>query len=180
MGKVRRFNRFELAEVDRALARAEEITGTFYCIPGREWPRYPYEVRTRAEDEGPGGRAFADVVRLVAGEDRSGDSFFRERWRIRLNDEAILDAVHRRDDGIELPPLLLYVLTHELVHVVRFGAQSAPFEAPLEARIEEEGKVHGITRRVLEPAMDEGVRRVAEVYRDTLLEESEPGAFSPK
>ena len=58
----RLFNDFEKKEVLRALGAAEELASAFYCIPGREWPRYPYEVRTRAEDPGPGGEAFADVV----------------------------------------------------------------------------------------------------------------------
>jgi hypothetical protein len=179
MPKSRRFNEDELAEVQRALALAEELTGRFYCIPGREWPRYPYEVRTRSEDPGPGGEAFADVVRMVAGEERSGGEFFRERYRIRLHDEAILDAVHDRRDGIGLFPLLVYVLTHELVHVVRFGAEFASFDAGLEERLEEEARVHGITRLILEPA-GEDVRLVAEVYRGTLLEPRELGGFSPK
>jgi len=176
----RLFNEHEKEEVLRALGAAEELAGAFYCIPGREWPRYPYEVRTRAEDPGPGGEAFADVVRLVATEDRAGDSHFKERYRIRLHDEAVLAAVHDRQDGIDLYSLLLYILTHELIHVVRFGADHISFDAEMESRIKEENRVHGITMLVLGPVLDAPLRKVAELYRDTLFEDSDGGTGSPK
>lgn len=176
----RLFNEHEKEEVLRALGAAEELASAFYCIPGREWPRYPYEVRTRAEDPGPGGEAFADVVRLVTDGNRADESYFKERYRIRLHDEAVLAAVHDRHDGIDLYSLLLYILTHELIHVVRFGAGHIPFDAGMEDRIEEESRVHGITMRVLGPVLDEPLGRVAELYRDTFFEDREAGAGSPK
>ena len=180
MAQPRLFNRSELQQVQDALQLAEEQTSSFYCIAGREWPRYPYDVRTGKDGSGPEGNAFAEVVRLVADDLGREGSYFRERFRIWLNDEAILEAVNHREDGILLPQLLLYILTHELVHVVRFGAEYARFDAPMEERLEEERRVHGITRLILEPVAGDDLLRVFDFYRDAFFETRESGASSPK
>jgi hypothetical protein len=160
---VRRFGDPERWTLREALAEAEARIGAFYRIPGREWRRVPYDLETLAEGPGPAPGAFADVVRLCRqGASASGGDL----WRIRIGDQAILDAVHRRADGIELRPLLLYVLTHELVHVVRFGTGLAGFEADLAERHAEEGRVHAVTRRVLQAAAGTALRRVMDAYRD--------------
>ncbi len=158
-----RFDSRQRAAVERALERAEALTGDFYRIPGREWTRLPYDVGTLRDGPGPDGRVFADVVRLVR---RAPGHAIRGLFRIRLRDDAILAAVEDRGDGIGLDPLLLYVLTHELVHVVRFGCGLAGFDAGRDERDFEERRVHAITREVLRPIPDPRLRRVVEVYRD--------------
>jgi hypothetical protein len=180
MTPARQFLPAELRDVHRALGEAEDLTGRFYCIPGREWPRYPYDVRTGADGPVPRGPAFADVVRVVATDRDADRRRFAERYRIRLNDEAILGAVHDRDDGVALYPLLLYLLTHELVHVIRFGARHAEFDAGLEERLREERHVHAVTGKVLAPARIDGLRKVTDLYSGAYLEASDPGVFSPK
>ncbi len=168
----------DLSRLRRAMKRAEDLTGRFYCITGREWSRYPYEMKTLAEEEGPPSPAFADVVRVVGGRRRAAGDV--DVYRIRLRDDAILSAVEGRSDGIRLYPLLLYVLTHELVHVVRFGSGFARFESdPLERR-SEEGKVHGITRGILRPAATPGLKRVFEAYREEREARVLSDCISPK
>jgi hypothetical protein len=159
---------------------AEDLTGRFYCIPGREWHRYPYELRTLADGPGPAAPAFADVVRLVAKPAASRPGGVRQLFRIRLRDDAILKAAEERRDGIELSPLLLYVVTHELVHIVRFGAGFAPFRAAEHRRLQEEERVHAITRGVLRPVADAPLRRVFEAYGDEPAALVLPDCASPK
>jgi hypothetical protein len=89
----------------------------------------------------------------------------RELHRIRLRDDGILAAVHDRDHGIELCPLLLYIVTHELAHAVRFGTGFAAFHAPKPARSTEERRVHKITCRILRPVVESSLQRVLDVYR---------------
>jgi hypothetical protein len=52
---------------------------------------------------------------------------------------------------ISLFPLLLYVITHELVHVVRFSQFLALFEACGKEQAEEEARVHQLTQEILAP-----------------------------
>ena len=180
MASGRAFGPSESRILLRAVRTAEDLTGRFYCIPGREWPRYPYELRTRSHGPGPAAPAFADVVRLVARRPRAPASGPAEMWRIRLRDDAILSAVRERDDGIDLFPLLLYVLTHELVHVVRFGSRTARFHASLDARKVEEARVHGITERILEAHGEPSVSRVVRLYGRRSGEPGLADCVSPK
>jgi hypothetical protein len=170
----------EKRDLNRAMTLAEDLTGRFYCIPGREWHRYPYELRTLADGPGPAAPAFADVVRLVPDPSAPRPGGVRQLFRIRLRDDAILEAAEERSDGIELYPLLLYVVTHELVHVVRFGAGFAPFRAAEQRRRQEEDRVHAITRGVLRSVADAPLRRVIEAYGDEPAALVLPDCASPK
>jgi hypothetical protein len=166
--ETRVFDASQRRQVRRAAARAESLTAGFYCIPGREWPRFPYDISTLAHGPGPDEPVFADVVRMVpAGEPAAPPRHAkRDHYRIRLRDDEILSAVDDRTD-LRLFPLLLYVLTHELIHVVRFesGSALAPYDAPdPEARCVEESRVHAITRKVLQPAGTPWLRRVEQLY----------------
>ncbi len=158
------FSGAERVEVDRALALAEARTAAFYGIPGREWPRFPYDVRTLAEGPGPRARVFADVVRAVPRRERGAAARRLPRFRVRLRDDVILEAVEEGD--VALHPLLTVVLVHELVHVVRFGGGLADFDAAAAERRAEEVRVHAITRRILAAEGDPAFGRIAEAYLD--------------
>jgi hypothetical protein len=90
---------------------------------------------------------FAQVVRYVRPEGpngmRSGDWY-----RICLQDHNILAALER-DRQLDLFPLLVYIFTHELVHVVRFYKFLQCFEADDYSRGKEEATVHDLTHRIL-------------------------------
>ncbi len=174
------FNDFERREIHRALSLAEDLTGQFYCIPGREWPKYPYELETLAEGPGPTLPVFADIVRLVASPAPARRGRVNELYRIRLRDDSILSAVRDRDDGIELYSLLVYIFTHELIHVVRFGAGYAAFHAGPTKRRLEETRVHAITRGVLRPALDAPLQRVVSAYGSEPPEALLADCVSPK
>ena len=50
-----------------------------------------------------------------------------------------------------LCPLLLYIVTHELVHVIRFSQFLALFEAAEAEKAIEETRVHQLTQKILAP-----------------------------
>ena len=155
-----RFSGAQRAAVHRAAVAAEELTGGFYCIPEREWSRFPYDIATLSEGPGPDRQVFADVVRTVRPASSPGRGPEQQLYRIRLRDDEILGAVGERLDTA-LFPLLLYVLTHELIHVVRFESGLAAYETDdPAARVLEEDRVHAITRKVLQPAENPALRSV--------------------
>jgi hypothetical protein len=78
-------------------------------------------------------------------------------YRICLQDNRILDAA--RETEMRLGPLLTYVLTHELVHVVRFGQQLQRVDLPYELRQHEERRVEKTTRAILAKAGDAEINR---------------------
>jgi hypothetical protein len=164
--ETRVFDRSQRQQVGRAARLAESLTSGFYCIPGREWPRFPYDINTLAEGPGPDAPVFADVVRLTRPDAPRPGRAARDLYRIRLRDDEILSAI-RGESDLELYPLLLYVLTHELVHVVRFESGFAAYDTDdHKTRGLEETRVHAITRKVLKPAENDSLLRVARLYHD--------------
>ena len=57
-------------------------------------------------------------------------------------------------------PFALYVVTHELIHIVRFSQFLQNFEASEDERLVEEKRVHDITHEILCPLSIEGLESV--------------------
>ena len=148
------FNSFEgedIHTVSEALTIAEEKIGDFYKFSFGQWKRHHYEIKTlstlRKNEIIPNVFALLNkgsrVVRVFESKTRSRDFYF-----ICLQDHAILKAI-RRDKNVGLLPLLVYILTHELVHVVRFCNFFERFEVSGVGREKEERIVHETTFDIL-------------------------------
>lgn len=165
MAGRRRFAAGEMALVGQALEVAEERVSDHFHLSASSWRRYPYEVRTRAELKPPevSRQALAQVLRLrrppLAREWRGKDFY-----RICLQDHNLLGAVRREGRDELLLPLLVYVMAHELVHVVRFGRFQHLFEASQAQREREEALVHGLSVEILRPVRLPHLDRVLELY----------------
>ena len=161
-----RFSASERELLRNAVEDAQALTGRFYHVSPREWAAHPFDVMTAGEagnvdvDSMPAG-ALAAVVRVdLASRGRGRPSRI---YRIVVDEPRIVEAGRRRGAGVELGPLLLYLMAHEMVHVVRFGLLESRFDA--KDREREEARVYALTERVLEPAMEPGLVRVVEAYR---------------
>ena len=165
---VQLFSEQQAALVEPLTKRAEELTGDFFRLPSFGPERYLYEVVTVCQqvptERTPG--VFAHLVRYTRtlpgpGQERVPASFYR----ICLQDEEILDSLTRRRVSFDLASLLLYILTHELVHLVRIERFEHFYDAEEPGRGEEEMVVHDLTHRILEPLPDDKVQAVLECYR---------------
>ena len=145
------FDNKEMLCVSDALEIAEETTGNFFKFSFGQWKRHRYDIRTLTHlDELQIVRgAFASVEK---GSRKAGDLGFRtarDCYFICLQDQHILEALDR-DKNLGLIPLLVYVFTHELVHIVRFCNFSQRFElSDMKEREKEEGIVHAVTYEIL-------------------------------
>ena len=75
-------------------------------------------------------------------------------YRIQLNDPGILMVARREDIESDLYPFLTYILTHEMVHLVRLSTilpDEATFHVSPDA---EEGLVQRVAYRILSGAAD--------------------------
>lgn len=167
MGSADLFKPHHTMAVDLSMVRAEEITGNHFHLPSFGPSRYLYEVVTlrdqTAEEQAPG--AFAHLTRYSRkgrGDDlRSAPGHF---YRICLQDDGILRTVERRDVPFDLDALLLYIMTHELIHIVRFERFQTPFDVDDRARQREEEAVHKLTYEVLRPLKDRKVESLLMHY----------------
>jgi hypothetical protein len=141
----------EILLVDKALEIAEDVTCNHYHISAGNWKKYGFEVsnliQLREEEITPFG--LAQIARYVqANPDHIPVYSPRDYYRICLQDHNILQVVNRKE-GIDLFPLMIYVLTHELVHVIRFRKFMQRFDVDSEAKAAEEHRVHLATYEIL-------------------------------
>ena len=154
------FNRGDFLTASEALHIAEDKIGDFFKFSSGQWKKHPFSVRTLtqlAENE-----IISDAFALLQKHSlpqEGCDSLATERdhYFICLQDHEILKAL-RRDKLLTLLPLLVYVFTHELVHIVRFCNFMQRFEAKGRERDKEERIVHFTTyeilRRINKPELD--------------------------
>jgi hypothetical protein len=145
------FDLHQLALVSKAVGRAELLVARYYRIPVLPSKQYPYEVLTRADIQGS-ERAEDALAHLVIYE-RQRSWGMEHLYRIFLQDDVVLLRVVEEGDDW-LSALLVYVLTHELVHVVRFQRAEESYFASAKSRRREEDRVHQITLDLLRDARE--------------------------
>lgn len=160
------FDLHQLGLVAQALQRSELLVAGFYRIPMLPCRQYPYEVVTLA-DLGPDERAPGALAHLVVYE-RQRRQGSEHLYRICLQDDVILRRVVGEQDDW-LTALLVYVVTHELVHVVRFQRAEQSYAASRRRRRREEDEVHRITLELLEQAREPRWERLHELYGNPVV-----------
>jgi hypothetical protein len=142
------FNRENMLAVSEALHIAEDKIGDFYKLSLVQWKRHRFSVRTLAELHQE--EIIYDVFALLEKRYRTHEvlNAAEDHYSICLQDHEILKAT-RRDKDLTLLPLLVYVFTHELVHIVRFCNFIQRFDAKGKDREKEERVVHSTTYDIL-------------------------------
>lgn len=142
------FSPFQRGLVYRALDEAEERTSGYYCIPPFRWERLRYDLLTRA-DHGwePIPEPMLARVRCLQRVNPVNSFDF---YRIELNDHTILSAAEREQLGDALYLFFVYILTHEMIHMIRLSSilENGP-ETQLPCSETEEQRVQWIARRIL-------------------------------
>jgi hypothetical protein len=162
----RTFSPTELAAVEEARHRAEELTGDYFKLPSFDGARYAYDLATLEQLEGTAIAPVALAELLRYGRDRCaarlpGCRRLQHFYRIGLNDPRLLARATR---PAELEALLLYVVTHELVHIVRFEQFAELFAADRARREREEQHVHQLTAQVLRPVRSRHLDEVTGLF----------------
>lgn len=156
----------ELTVVNNAVAMAEELVSNHYKMSANQWLHPKYDVKTLAdlsENEIVNG-PFAQIIRYE-GKLKGGvlGSSAYDFYKVCIQDHAILKVLGENPE-IVLSPFALYVVTHELVHIVRFSRFLQNFNASDTEKLIEERRVHGITHDILEPVNARGMGTVLDFY----------------
>lgn len=166
MNILETFNEEQIAVINQMVHMAEDVVSEHYKMSPSQWLRNRYDVRTLAqlsESEivfGP----YAQIVRYYGTRNASelGSGGF-DFYMICLQDHAILKAL-RSNDRLRLDPFILYIVVHELIHIIRFGTFIQFFDAPQEQREAEETLVHQATADVLRKVNARGMDAVFTFY----------------
>jgi hypothetical protein len=163
------FNAVERSCVRQTFTCAERLTGKFFGIEPDKLLARRYDVRTLAqlENHEVNESAFAHLCKYSAPQANKSDPLRGLHfYRVCLQDNRILNAIERGSSFIKLVPLLLYVATHELVHILRFERGESDFDMPVEERGKEEGRVDAITRSILRPRASYELNLVLDCFSD--------------
>ena len=162
------FSGSHLHIIEDAIDFAQEVVTDYFKMSTNEWKDYRYEVKTQKflSDIEITDRAFAQICKYecIKGESVSPPRSF-DLYRICLQDKNILRAVYNPFNKVKLKPLLLYIITHELSHVIRFSKYYKDFFAPPLEKESEEAKVHSITYEMLRSKGDQSLDYVLDYYR---------------
>lgn len=170
MEQAHYFRQHQKEVLKEAAVIAEEVTSDFFKLSGSHWRRARYDILTlealRAEEISP--HALALVAKYNGRhQDRLLQSAVFDFYRVCLQDHNILKTL-KNCVNLSLFPLLLYIVTHELVHIVRFSQFLALFETPEEQKDEEERRVHQLTQQILARQNIRDLPPVIKYYNDQL------------
>jgi hypothetical protein len=166
MQNLRTFSKDEIIIVNNGVSMAEELVSNHYKMSASEWLRPKYDVKTLADltpeeiVDGP----FAQIVRYE-GHHRDtplGSAVF-DYYKICLQDHAIHSTLRKMSD-LKLFPFCLYIVTHELIHIVRFSKFLQRFDASPSEKRSEEKRVHESTHQILHPIQVSGMAAVLDFY----------------
>ena len=151
MKQLKKFSPRQIKIVNNSVAMAEELVSNFYKMSANQWLRPQYDVKT-LRDLKPGEIVqgpFAQVIRYRGQrKDSTLGSTSYDFYKICLQDHFILAALEQ-SGGLKLFPFSLYIITHELIHIVRFSKFLQNFDASTEEKLLEEARVHDNTHQIL-------------------------------
>ena len=166
MNKLETFNKEQTEIINTSVAISEELVCNFYKMSVNQWLRHQYDVKTLVDlnpDEivhGP----FAQIVRYQGQrKDTSLGSSTYDFYKICLQDHAIIRSLNNSAD-LSILPFVLYIITHELVHIVRFSKFLVNFNASPDEKKVEEIQVHEEAQRILEGQQVPGLDAILDFY----------------
>ncbi len=161
------FSSRELAVVNESVAQAEELVCNHYKMSANQWKRLNYDIKTLADlaDNEIVYGPFAQIVRYTGvPKEKIPSASIYDFYKICFQDHSIQNALIVYPE-LKLYPFSLYIITHELIHVVRFCKFLQNFEASPSERLEEEIRVHRRTREILGTVQVKGLEGVLDFYR---------------
>jgi hypothetical protein len=168
MGKQLTFKRADIRTVNESVAMAEELVSDFFKMSASERLRPKYDIKTAADlsrneiVDGP----FAQIIRYEGKlKNASLGSAAYDFYKICLQDHAILSAI-QTNPQLKLFSFVLYIVTHELIHIIRFSKFLQNFDASPDERMAEETRVHELTHDILSPLRVDGLPSVFQFYKD--------------
>jgi len=164
----RPFSEEEIALLRQAIEISEEVISNHFKISTSEWKRYRYDIQSLKDlsEHEISDHAFAQIHRYACSPNlRLRGSEHLDFLKICLQDHTIRYAL-QRDPHIQLLPLTTYIVTHELIHVVRFAKFLQLFHATEGEREAEERTVHALTYQLLSALKLEGLPEVLSAFKD--------------
>jgi len=168
MPHLKTFSKNDIIIVNNVVSMAEELVSNHFKMSASEWLRPKYDVKTLI-DLAPEEIVHGPFAQIVRYEGHRGDTLFGSRvfdyYKICLQDHSIHSTLKKRAN-LTLFPFCLYIITHELIHIVRFSKFLQSFDANPSEMLSEEKRVHENTHRILHPVQISGMVEVLDFYKN--------------
>jgi len=161
------FDRKQRFWVGEALETSENLAERFFRVDLEDYDRFPFDLQTLAHLRGPEKtrQALAQVCKYEYKKEEVYQKVKKKSfYRICLQDDKILETASK-DAASILKPLLLYIVAHELIHVIRFSLEPGKFHLNPKERKREEKDVHRMTYDLLKSVKDPKIGILLERYR---------------
>jgi hypothetical protein len=168
MGQLEYFSFDELKIVNDSVVMAEELVSNTYKLSSSQLLRLNYDVKTLIDlsKEEIVDDHFAQILRYTEKKKNDlRDASINDFYKICLQDHSIINAL-RQYPELDLFAFVLYVVSHELIHIVRFRRFLQHFDAPLREKNEEEMRVHEKTREILYKVNIDHLKPVLKFYEN--------------
>jgi len=156
------FNEKQIVNVFNAVNLAEELVSNDYKMSNSQWLKNRYDIKTLS-DLSPNEIVdipFAHIIRYRGQKkETSLGSNAYDFYKICIQDHNVLSAI-KNISYIKFFPFILYIVTHELIHIVRFSKFLQSFDASIKEKLEEEKRVHNKTRQILAKTNIQGLDSV--------------------
>ncbi len=166
MEKLETFAPGHLEIVNNAVAMSEELVSNEYKMSTSQWLRRKYDIKTLV-DLTPGEVVNGPFAQLIRYEGQRNDSSLGSAsydfYKICLQDHTILSTLMQWPN-IELMPFTMYIVIHELIHIVRFSMFLQNFDASKKEMVAEEKRVHEKTHQILINVNDAGLAHVFDFF----------------
>ncbi len=162
-----KFTPAQIEEVNQSVTLAEELVSNYYKMSSNQWLRPRYDVKTLAElDQNElVQEPFAQIVRYQGkpkGAALGSKSY--DFYKICIQDHNILKAL-KANHQLSLSAFSVYIVVHELIHIVRFSKFLQSFDANSDEILAEERRVHTITHEIISNAHLTGMDHVLQFYK---------------
>lgn len=169
------FNRKDIGILNNSVALAEELVSNHFKLSATQLMNLNYDIKTLADLTGEEivSDHFAQVIRyeLKKKNDFLGTSA-RNFYKICLQDHSIIKTMRLNRD-LDLFAFALYIVAHELIHVIRFQRFLQHFDALCHEKNDEEVRVHQKTHEILSKARLDSLHPVFEFYKNWWLSPAE-------
>ncbi|MDL1962989.1 MAG: hypothetical protein LWW98_01410 [Deltaproteobacteria bacterium] len=166
MKELRTFNTDQIKIVNDSVEIAEELVSNHYKMSASQWLHRKYDVKTLAAlnpDEIVHGH-YAQIIRYKGQrKDTSLGSSTYDFYKICIQDHSILATLEQLYEMKQFS-FILYIIVHELIHIVRFSKFLQSFDASSEERMAEEARVHEKTHEILKTVRFSGLTDVLKFY----------------
>jgi hypothetical protein len=164
---IAQFTPEQLKAVNQAVTLAEELVSNFFKMSSNEWLRPRYDVKTVVELNPSEivAEPFAQIIRYQGkpkGSTLGSKSY--DFYKICIQDHNILEAL-RDNPKLSLMAFCLYIVAHELIHIVRFSKFLQNFDANTDEKMAEEKRVHTLTHDIISEVQVPDMEHVLAFYK---------------